>query len=80
MTISKIIKELGHVPKDKLEEVYKLIHAMTQNTASALSNEEQKEILSFAGSFSDMSKKDYDDFVAKTKEVRARLFDRSIEI
>jgi hypothetical protein len=80
MTISKIIKELEHVPKNQLGVIYQMVHALAKPTSSPLSLEEQKEILSFAGSFSDMNEEDYNSFVLKTKEVRASLFDRNIEL
>ena len=80
MTINKIIKELGNVPKNQLGAIYQMVNGMAKPSGSPLSTEEQKEILSFAGSFSDLTKEDYDEFVLKTKEVRTSFFDRNIEI
>ena len=75
-TYNSILKELKDVPADRLEEVHNFIHALSLHKRSGRL---RKKIMSFAGAFSEMSDKDYKDFLKKTRSVRNELFDRSIE-
>jgi hypothetical protein len=77
-TLNNILKEIKDVPVNRLEELYQLIHSLTPKTkpTDAL----RKKILSFGGAFSDMSKKDYNDYLNHTKNARNQLFDRPIEL
>lgn len=77
-TLNNILKEIKDVPVNRLEELYQLIHSLTPKTKST--DAFRKKILSFAGSFSDMSSKDYADYLNETKKTRTRLFDRNIEL
>ncbi|MCO5236288.1 MAG: hypothetical protein M9933_08470 [Chitinophagaceae bacterium] len=55
-TINAILRELKNVPVDKLEDLYSIIHSFRTNTKKA--EKGNREILSFAGSFRDLSKND----------------------
>ena len=77
-TINTILKELKNVPVDKLEDLYSIIHALQTNTRKV--DKVNQEILSFAGSFEDMSESDYNDFVKHTNQTRENLFDRNINL
>lgn len=77
-TLNTIIKEIKDVPENRLEEIYQFIHAM--NLKGKHSDSVQKRILSFGGAFSDMSSKDYDDFLNHTKKSRTELLDRNFDI
>jgi hypothetical protein len=77
-TINTILRELKNVPVDKLEDLYSIIHSFRTNTRKA--DKGNKEILSFAGSFGDLSKSEYSDFVKHTKQTRKNLFDRNINL
>ncbi|MBS1736050.1 MAG: hypothetical protein JSS98_05515 [Bacteroidetes bacterium] len=77
-TINAILKELKNVPVDKLEDLYSIIHSLRTNIKNT--NTKSLEILSYAGSFGDMSKSDYGNFVKHTKQVRNELFDRNINL
>ena len=68
-TLNSIIKEMKDVPVNRLEELYQFIHAMTPKTKQ--SDSLRKKILSFGGAFSDMSSKDYSDFLNQTKKARS---------
>ena len=61
MTGIQILKELKNVPVDRLEDSYSIIHSLRANTKK--SDRTNKKILSFAGSFGDMTEKDYNEFV-----------------
>lgn len=78
MTLNAILKEMRSVPADKLDEVFQFVHALARS--GKLSRSEQKEILSFAGSFQEMSAKDYEDFLRTTKKVRASTFNRKVKL
>jgi len=76
-TWNKILKELKNVPADRLDEAYSYIHSLTvKNEPSSLKD----QIMSFAGTFNDMDEKDYEDFVAETKNIRSTLIDREFSL
>ena len=78
LTLNTILKELRNVPVDRLEDLYSIIHSL--RATSKKSDRSSKKILSFAGSFADMSEKDFNDFLKHTKETRNNSFDRDINL
>ena len=78
LTLNAILKEMKDVPSNRLEELYQFIHSLTPKTKK--NESARKKILSFAGAFSDMSNKDYSDFLSQTKKARTNLFDRNINL
>ncbi len=78
MTFNSILKELKDIPSDRLEELYQYIHSL--NPKKKGSEKLRKKILSFAGAFSEMSKKDYKDFLKQTKKTRSKLFNRNVDL
>ncbi len=64
-TINNILKELKNVAVERLQDLYSIIHSIKADTKK--SGETTKQILSFAGSFSDMTENDYNEFVQETK-------------
>ena len=78
LTLNTILKEIKEVPVSRLEELYEFVHSLTPKTKQPETL--RKKILSFGGSFSDMSKKDYSDFLNQTKKTRTKLFDRNIDL
>jgi hypothetical protein len=77
-TINTILEELKNVPVEKLEDLYSIIHSLRTNIKKT--DTKSQEILSYAGTFGDMSKSDYGDFVKHTKQTRSELFDRNINL
>ncbi|MFM9839632.1 MAG: hypothetical protein ACKVOQ_15290 [Cyclobacteriaceae bacterium] len=77
-TLNTILKEIKDVPVNRLEELYQFVHSMTPSTKQT--ELLRKKILSFGGAFSDMSEKDYADFLNQTKKSRINLFDRNIDL
>jgi hypothetical protein len=77
-TFNTIIKEMKEVPVNRLEELYQFIHSITPTRRQSVSL--KKKILSFGGAFSDMSNKDYSDFINHTKKLRTDLFDRKFDL
>ena len=78
LTLNTILKELKNVPVDRLEDLYSIIHSLQANTRK--SDKTSNKILSFAGSFGDMTENDYNDFLQHTKQTRNDLFDRDINL
>ena len=78
MTFKTIFKEIKAVPAERLDELYEYIHSL--NPKSIKTGGSRKQILSFAGAFSNMSKKEYKDFIGQTKKTRSKLFDRHINL
>ncbi len=78
LTLNAILKEMKDVPVNRLEELYQFVHSLTPTTKQTETL--RKKILSFGGSFSDMSSKDYNDYLNQTKKSRAKLFDRNIDL
>ncbi|GAA4734498.1 hypothetical protein [Flavisolibacter ginsenosidimutans] len=77
-TLNTILKELKNVPVDRLEDLYSIIHSLRANTKK--SDKKSKRILSFAGSFGDMTDTEYNDFCTQIRDTRNNLFDRDINI
>ena len=78
LTINRIIKEMREVQVERLEELYQLVHSFTPKTKQ--NDLARQKILSFGGAFSDMSEKDYGEYLSHTKKVRSSFFDRNIEL
>lgn len=78
LTLNNILKEIKDVPVNRLEELYQLIQSLTPKAKQSESL--RKKILSFGGAFSDMSEKDYADYLNQTKKARTQLFDRNLDL
>lgn len=78
LTFNTILKELKNVPVDRLEDLYSIIHSLRADTKK--SDKNSKNIMSFAGSFGEMSENDYGDFLKQTEGIRIGLFDRDINV
>jgi len=78
LTLNTILKEIKEVPVSRLEELYQFVNSLTPKTKQTEAL--RKKILSFGGAFSDLSNKDYADFLNQTKKTRTKLFDRNIDL
>ena len=76
--LNTILKEIKDIPADRLEELYQFVHSL--NHKKKINSTRHNKIMSFAGAFSDMSEKDYQDFLKETKRTRTDLFDRDSNI
>ncbi len=74
LTINNILKEIKNVPVNRLNEVYQFVHSLT--TETHIKEKKKQKILSYAGLFSDMNKKEYSDFLHQIKKNRKTLFTR----
>lgn len=78
LTLNTILKELKNVPVDRLEDLYSIIHSLRANTKK--SDKRSKRILSFAGSFGDMTETDYNDLRNQVRDTRNNLFGRDFNV
>ena len=78
MTFKTILREMRDIPAERLEELYQYVHSL--NPKSKRTNSLRKQILSFAEAFSDMSNKDYKDFLKQTIKTRSKLFERKFNV
>ena len=78
LTINTILKEINDIPLNRLDEVYEFVHSLKINTQNT--EERRKKILAFGGSFNDMSKDDYNDFVEDTTKTRVAVFNRNVDL
>jgi len=78
LTLNIVIREIKYIPVERLEDLYSFV--LSLNTKIKKSDNLRKNVLSFAGSFSDMTDKNYSDFVNETKKVRTNLFARNIDL
>ena len=78
ITLNAILKEIKNIPSERLEELYQFVHSLNpkKKSTSAL----KEKIMSYAGAFSDMSEKDYQEFLKETKRTRNELFDRDASL
>ncbi|MFT4202611.1 MAG: hypothetical protein QM610_01740 [Chitinophagaceae bacterium] len=78
LILDTILEEIKDVPVNRLEELYRFVHALTlsKKKSEALN----KRILSYGGILSDMDKEDYADFVHHTQSMRTDLFDRNVTL
>ncbi len=77
-TLDAILNELKNVPVEKLDDLFSIIHSLSVNTKE--SGEKMTQILSYAGSFDEMTEKDYKEFINQTEHIRKSLFDRDIHL
>ena len=78
VTMNDILEEIKNVPVNRLEELYQLVRSLSIKSKT-VNDSMRKKILSFGGAFSDMSDKDYSDYLNQIKQVRKKNFNRNID-
>lgn len=78
LTLNNIMREIKDIPVNHLKEIYFYIHSLNPRVKKSVML--RNKILSYAGSFSEMSEKDFSDFVCETKKIRKKLFIRKINL
>ncbi|WP_373553946.1 hypothetical protein [Haliscomenobacter sp.] len=73
-----ILLRLSRIPVDYLQKVDSYLQHFSENIEHKKQN--QVEIMSLAGSWSDMSDDDFEDFLAVTKETGREMFSREIQL
>ena len=80
--LNVIYNEIKTIPVNRLDELYQLVHSLTPTIKQQdkKPNAHQKEILSYAGTFSDMTTEDYIDFTGELHKMRKALFNRAVDL
>lgn len=73
-----ILLRLSRIPVDYLQQVDSYLQHFSENIEHKKQN--QVEIMSLAGSWSDMSDEDFEDFLEVTKETGREMFSRDIQL
>lgn len=71
-----ILLRLSRIPVDYLQQVDSYLQHFSENIEHKKQN--QIEIMSLAGSWSDMSDDDFEDFLEVTKETGLEIFNREL--
>ena len=74
---AKVIEELDRLPTDRLTEIYDLIHYYRLGIETTLVRDQKaKNIMSFAGSWEDMSEDEFSAFIDEVRHRRRQAFTR----
>jgi conjugal transfer/entry exclusion protein len=73
-----VLKNLSILPADYLQQVNNYLLSLSQNIEKKREN--RKAVLALAGSWDDMSKEDFNDYLRIAKETGKKLFNREIEL
>lgn len=73
-----ILLRLSRIPVDYLQQVDSYLQHFSENIEHKKQN--QVEIMSLAGSWSDMSEDEFEDFLEVTKETGREMFSREIQL
>ena len=73
-----ILLRLSRIPVDYLQQVDSYLQHFSENIEHKKQN--QVEIMSLAGSWSDMSEDEFEDFLEVTKETGREMFSRDIQL
>jgi hypothetical protein len=72
-TTNSFLREFNNLSTHEQEEIYALVHKLNDDKRK---RKNVKKILSFAGSFNDMTDSDWKDFTANLKSTRDNLLER----
>lgn len=70
---SKVLEEIDRIPEENLLDLYHFIHDFRIGVERSR-RRESKQILEFAGSWSDMPDAEFNDFAAEVEERRSQAF------
>jgi len=73
-----VLKKLSLIPVEYLQQVDNFLSSLTEKITKKEQN--RKAILDFAGSWADMSKNDFKDYLRVAKETGEELFKREINL
>ena len=73
-TKQKVVDEIEQIPREKLPEIYDLIHHYRLGIEQRGAN--QSQILALAGGWSDMPEDEFSDFLDEITTRRSRAFQR----
>jgi len=73
-----VLHNLSLIPEEYLAQVNTFLSILKEKTEHKAQN--RKEILKLAGAWSDMSEKDFEEFLNIAKKSGSSLFDREVEL
>jgi len=73
LILKKVVKEVRLIPEDRLSELYDFVHYFRLGVESCKSTPVKKN-LQFAGSWDDMPKKTFDNFLEEINSRRSHAF------
>lgn len=76
-----VLRKLGNTPVEFLPEIDRFLSQI--NRAADLEREKtenRKKILALAGSWSDMSDEDFQDYLRQAKQTGSELFNREVDL
>lgn len=71
---NKVMEEIKLIPESKLPEIYSVIHFFRLGLEAG--TREPKKIMRFAGSWQDMTEKEFNDFSEEIYQRRNKAFSR----
>ena len=80
ITYQTLINEINQVPVNFLQEVYNIIHSYNITTAEKQEKNDRKNILKFAGSWCNMSDKEYDEIMSEINNSKSEMFSREVKL
>jgi DNA-directed RNA polymerase subunit F len=80
--LNVIYNEIKAIPVNRLDELYQVVRSLTpvMKQQDKDTTVRQKEILSYAGAFSDMTVESYTDFTNELHNIRKTLFNRTVDL
>jgi hypothetical protein len=76
-----VLKKLSNTPVELLPEIDRFLSQINHTVnLSREKAENRKKILALAGSWSDMSNDDFQDYLRQAKQTGSELFDREIDL
>ncbi len=77
-TYQSILNQLESMPSDYLQEVNAFLKKLTKVIQKKKLN--RIETMKLAGSWVDMSDKEFEEYLASTQKIRSEMFDRNFEL
>ncbi len=80
ITYQTLINEINKVPVIFLQDVYNIIHSYNSATVEKHEESNKKNILKFAGSWSAIPDKEYDEIMSKIENTKSEMFSREVKL
>ncbi|MCF8373911.1 MAG: hypothetical protein K9H64_19970 [Bacteroidales bacterium] len=78
ITYQTIINEINRIPVNFLPDVYNIVHSFTSKIETKEQN--RKNILQFAGSWSDMPDEKFNDMMDEIHRNRKEMFSKDVQL
>ena len=75
-----VLRKLGNTPVEFLPEIDRFLSQINRTNLGREKTENRKKILALAGSWSDMSDEDFQDYLQQAKQTGSELFNREADL